>query len=76
MVVNACKTAIDALGYGKLREDVRHLAEQASPAQSALGRHAQKNAVEAADMAVVEDLQIQPLELTQSLSVGRRRKDP
>ena len=46
------------LGVRKLGEDVRHLAKQARAAQPALAGDAQQNAVETADVAVLEDLRV------------------
>ena len=54
-----------------LREDMRHLAEQAGPAQAVFGGHAQQHAVETADMAVFDCRQSMILELAKnSLSVA------
>src|SRR5262249_9227693 len=54
----------------ELAEDVRHLAKKASAAQARLGRRAEQNAVEAADVAVLEELQFEPFQLLHALVVG------
>ena len=59
----------------ELGEDVRHLPQQARPPQARLGGGAEQHAVEPADVAVVEDLQLQPPQLGERLLVGGGAED-
>ena len=59
----------------ELGEDVRHLPQQARPPQARLGGRAEQHAVEPADVAVVDDLQLQLPQLGERLLVGGGAED-
>src|ERR1019366_6630682 len=59
----------------KLAENMRHLSQQTSAAKSILGRRPQKNAIEAADMAVLKEFQFETFEFFQALLVRCRAEN-
>ncbi len=57
-------------------EDVRHLAQQADAVQAALDSCADKQPIQPADVAVLQDLQIEPLQFVDALGVRGGGEDP
>ena len=76
MVVKTSRIAREAFGKGQLAEDVRHLAQQAGPAQAVLGGRPQQHAVQAADVAVLQDFQFEAFQLRQAFLDRLPRRRP